>query len=175
MTPARTRVTRRRDIGQVHRPAGPGLDTDVPAHGASAAPKRGASGYVGTVARWFIDAANVIGSRPDGWWRDRPAAARRLVAAVRAWAERESQEAVVVLDAGPRDLVGLDGRVEVVAAPRPGRDAGDDELVRRLTHAADPAEARVVTSDARLAARARALGAEVVGAGAFRRSLDAPD
>ena len=36
--------------------------------------------------RWFIDAMNVIGSRPDGWWRDRDGAMRRLVDQVRAWA-----------------------------------------------------------------------------------------
>jgi hypothetical protein len=124
------------------------------------------------VACWFIDAANVIGSRPDGWWRDRPGATRRLVDAVREWAARDGEHALVVLESGPRDLLGTEGAVEVVAAPRPGRDAGDDELVRRLADAADPAAVRVVTSDARLAARARALGAEVVGAGAFRRALD---
>ena len=29
--------------------------------------------------RWYVDAMNVIGSRPDGWWRDREGAIRRLV------------------------------------------------------------------------------------------------
>jgi predicted RNA-binding protein with PIN domain len=125
------------------------------------------------VARWLIDAQNVIGSRPDGWWRDRDAAARRLVAAVRDWAAAEGDEALVVLDAGPGDLVGREGTVDVVTAPTRGRDAGDDELMRRLADEPDPAAVRVVTSDARLAERARALGAEVHGAGAFRRRLDA--
>jgi hypothetical protein len=122
--------------------------------------------------RWLIDAQNVIGSRPDGWWRDRDGAAHRLVEAVRAWSARDGEEALVVLDAGPPELAGSAGGVDVVIAPRRGRDAGDDELVSRLADEPDPAAVLVVTSDARLAARARALGAEVVGAGAFRARLD---
>jgi predicted RNA-binding protein with PIN domain len=124
------------------------------------------------VARWLIDAHNVIGSRPDGWWRDRDGAARRLVDAIRAWADAEGESVLVVLDAGPDGLAGTAGAVEVAIAPRRGRDAGDDELVRRLAHEPDAAAVRVVTSDARLAERARALGAEVVGAGAFRSGLE---
>jgi hypothetical protein len=118
--------------------------------------------------RWIVDASNVIGSRPDGWWRDRAGAARRLIDEIRAWAQ---EPVTVVLDAGPDDLLGEDGGVEVVRAPRAGRDAADDEIVRLLATTYDPADAIVVTSDAALAARARALGARVEGAGAFRRRL----
>jgi hypothetical protein len=32
----------------------------------------------GLVSVLVVDAANVVGSRPDGWWKDRPGAARRL-------------------------------------------------------------------------------------------------
>jgi hypothetical protein len=117
--------------------------------------------------RWFIDAMNVIGSRPDGWWRDREGALRRLVDEVRAWAHDEP--VTVVLDAGPDDLLGTEGRVTVVRAPRHGRNAADDEIVRLVSEDAD---ALVVTSDAELAARVRALGARVEGAGAFRRRLE---
>jgi predicted RNA-binding protein with PIN domain len=126
------------------------------------------------VARWLIDAHNVIGSRPDGWWRDRDGAARRLVDRVRAWAEAGGEDVLVVLDAGPAELAaGADGSaVEVVIAPRRGRDAGDDELVRRLAAEPDAAAVTVVTSDARLAERARALGAQVTGAGGFRARLE---
>jgi hypothetical protein len=118
--------------------------------------------------RWLIDASNVIGSRPDGWWRNRDGAARRLIAAVRAWGE----PATVVLDAGPDELLGSGGGVTVVRAARRGRDAADDEIVRLLEDDPAPAEVRVVTSDAALAARARALGAQVEGAGTFRARLD---
>jgi predicted RNA-binding protein with PIN domain len=124
------------------------------------------------VSRWLVDASNVIGSRPDGWWRDREAAARRLLDALRAFAAA-GDEVVVVLDAGPAELAGRQGTLEVAIAPRRGRDAADDEIARRLAADPDPASICVVTSDAALAARARRLGAQVVGAGSFRERLDA--
>jgi uncharacterized protein YaiI (UPF0178 family) len=118
--------------------------------------------------RWLIDASNVIGSRPDGWWRDRDGAARRLIAAVRA----RGEPATVVLDAGPDDLLGEAAGVTVRRAARRGRDAADDEIVRLLRDEPEPGAVRVVTSDAALAARVRALGAQVEGAGSFRARLD---
>jgi len=131
---------------------------------------------------WFIDAMNVIGSRPDGWWRDRDGAARRLVDEIRAWAP---EDVTVVLDAGPDDLLRVTssevracedgGRnivyVTVVRAPRRGRNAADDEIVRLV---GDHDDALVVTSDAELARRVRALGADVMGAGEFRGRLASP-
>ncbi len=113
---------------------------------------------------WLIDAMNVIGSRPDGWWRDREGAMRRLVDDVRAWA---TDDVTVVLDAGPEDLTGTVGRVTVLRAARRGRDAADDEIAAL----AQPGDI-VVTSDATLAARGRRRGADVEGAGTFRRRLD---
>jgi uncharacterized protein YaiI (UPF0178 family) len=118
--------------------------------------------------RWFIDAMNVIGSRPDGWWRDREGAVRRLISEVRAWAE---EDVTIVLDAGPDDVLGTDGFVTVVRAARRGRNAADDEIVRLVEGCED---ALVVTSDAELAARVRALGADVMGAGTFRGKLASP-
>jgi hypothetical protein len=118
--------------------------------------------------RWYIDAMNVIGSRPDGWWLDREAAMRKFVREVRAWA---AEDVTIVLDTGPDDLLGtLDG-VTVVRAGRRGRNAADDEIVRLVEGDED---ALVVTSDADLAARVRALGADVMGAGAFRSELGSP-
>jgi predicted RNA-binding protein with PIN domain len=122
------------------------------------------------MTRWLVDASNVIGSRPDGWWRDREGATERLLEALRAFAAEED-EVVVVLDAGPAEWAGRSGPPEVAIAPRRGRDAADDEIARRLEADADPASVRVVTSDGALAERARARGATVVGAGAFRRQL----
>jgi uncharacterized protein YaiI (UPF0178 family) len=117
---------------------------------------------------WFIDAMNVIGSRPDGWWRDRDGAARRLIDQLRDWAQ---EPVTVVLDYGPDDLLGTVGTVTVVRASRRGRNAADDEIVRLVEGVPD---AVVVTSDAELASRVRALGAEVMGAGAFLRELGSP-
>jgi predicted RNA-binding protein with PIN domain len=122
------------------------------------------------MTRWLVDASNVIGSRPDGWWRDREGASERLLAALREFARGE-EEVVVVLDFGPADWAGRSGSFEVVVAPRRGRDAADDEIARRLSVDAEASSVRVVTSDAELAARARSFGAEVVGAGQFRRQL----
>lgn len=110
---------------------------------------------------------NVIGSRPDGWWRDREGAVRRLVDDVRAWAGERA--VTVVLDAGSDDVLGTRAGVTVVRAPRRGRDAADDEIARLVTDGDI-----VVTSDAALAARVRARGAEVLGAKAFRARLGSP-
>jgi uncharacterized protein YaiI (UPF0178 family) len=122
------------------------------------------------VTRWLVDASNVIGSRPDGWWRDRDGATRRLLDRLDALAR--SEPVTVVLDAGDPALARREGPLRVVIAPRPGRDAADDEIVRMLEADPDPAAWRVVTSDAELARRVRALGAEVEGAGGFRSRLD---
>ena len=122
--------------------------------------------------RWLIDASNVIGSRPDGWWRDREGATRRLIAALREFAAG-GEQVTVVLDAGPPEWAGSEGSLEVAIAPRRGRDAADDEIARRLDADPDPGSVRVVTSDATLAARARERGAQVEGAGTFRRRLGA--
>ena len=89
---------------------------------------------------------------------------RRLVDDVRTWAR---DDVTVILDAGPEDLTGTVGRVTVIRAGRRGRDAADDEIAA-LAQAGDI----VVTSDSTLAARVRRTGAEVEGAGTFRRRLD---
>jgi predicted RNA-binding protein with PIN domain len=120
--------------------------------------------------RWIVDAMNVIGSRPDGWWRDREGAVRRLHAALADVVRRGGEEVALVLDA---PVPGLEERsppgLMVVAAPRPRPNAADDEIVRLVAADPDPARLRVVTSDSALAERVRRLGASVEGAGAFRR------
>jgi uncharacterized protein YaiI (UPF0178 family) len=113
---------------------------------------------------WVVDASNVIGSRPDGWWRDRAGATRRLVAQL----DRLTEPVIVVLDAGEPPPT---EHAEVVVASRRGRDAADDEIVA-LLEARGAEGVTVVTSDAALARRVRALGADVEGAGGFRRRLD---
>jgi predicted RNA-binding protein with PIN domain len=120
--------------------------------------------------RWMVDASNVIGSKPDGWWRDRHGATRRLLDDLREFAAG-GEDVTVVLDAGPPEWAGREGTLEVAIAPRRGRDAADDEIARRVAADPDPGTIRVVTSDATLAHRARECGADVEGAGAFRRRL----
>ena len=89
------------------------------------------------------------------------------MAALDALAERTGDQVTVVLDAGEPPPA---QHVEVLVAPRRGRDAADDAIVA-LLEARGAEGRRVVTSDAELARRARALGAEVEGAGGFRRRL----
>jgi predicted RNA-binding protein with PIN domain len=121
--------------------------------------------------RYYVDASNVIGSVPDGWWKDRAGATERLLAAARDYADRTGDELVVVLDAGPRELVREEPGLTVALAPRRGRDAADEEIARRLADEPDPAAVRVATSDGALADQVRALGADVEGARAFRERL----
>jgi predicted RNA-binding protein with PIN domain len=122
--------------------------------------------------RWLVDASNVIGSVPDGWWRDREGAARRLIERLQAFASETGDPVTVVLDAGPAELAGRSDGVAVVLARRRGRDAADDEIVRLLEAHEAPAEVTVATSDAALADRVRALGAGVEGAKTFRGRLE---
>jgi len=120
--------------------------------------------------RLLVDGTNVMGSRPDGWWRDREGAMRRLVTELAAWAHgREGDDVVVVFDGRPRDL-GVDG-VDVRFASRRGRDAADDDIAALAAVDDDPGSLLVVTSDRALAERVRAAGVAVEGAGRFRRRL----
>lgn len=117
----------------------------------------------------LIDGMNVIGSRPDGWWRDRTGAMRRLAAEVDRWAGRTDDDVVLVLDGSSRDLGAVD-RLRVVWAPG-ARDAADHRIVELVSLADDPAAVRVVTSDRELAERVRGLGAAVRGSGSFLDEL----
>ena len=126
--------------------------------------------------RLIVDGNNVIGSRPDGWWRDRPGAARRLIAALQNLALRSGDRISVVLDGRPLDdfAEGVHAGVLVAYATRAGRDAADDRIVDEVARDRDPASLIVVTSDRGLAERVRALGATVVGAGTLLAELEPP-
>ena len=123
--------------------------------------------------RLVVDAMNVIGSRPTGWWRDRDGAVRDLVARLRLLAD-VAQHVVVVVDGRPvADLPESDpGGVAVHYARRPGPDAADDRIVELVDSDPDPADLLVVTSDRDLRERVAAHGAQVLGSGTFLRRLD---
>lgn len=126
-----------------------------------------------------VDAANVVGSVPDGWWRDRPGAARRLAGRLTA-----------VLDTRPQDLAGtpdvrvhlvLEGAarraevpdhplLDVVRAPSDG-DAAIVALAASLAGGTD--RVLVVTADRALRERVRAAGAEITGPGTLLDVLPA--
>ena len=107
-----------------------------------------------------IDAANVIGSRPTGWWRDRPGATRVFTERVRATvtAGRLDPPVTIVLEGRARagaDEADVEG---VVVAHAPGE--GDDTIAAIAEANRDVV---VVTADRELAERVRATNAEVVG------------
>jgi predicted RNA-binding protein with PIN domain len=122
------------------------------------------------MARWLVDGMNVIGSRPTGWWRDRPGAMRQLVESLEAYADASGDSVGVVFDGRPFELPA--GPVEVTFASRQGPNAADDDIAALVAADPDPAGLKVVTSDLDLARRVREHGALVVGAGTFRGRLD---
>ncbi|MET9286013.1 hypothetical protein [Nocardia beijingensis] len=114
-----------------------------------------------------VDAANVVGSRPDGWWRDRSGAARRLLERMTGLAERlaERTEVVVVLEGAAKaaaDAAPDTGGPRVVRAD----GSGDDAIVGVVAAARAQDGDRpitVVTADRGLRERVAAFGAETVG------------
>jgi predicted RNA-binding protein with PIN domain len=122
--------------------------------------------------RWLVDGMNVIGTRPDAWWRDRHAAMVRLVDMLERWAAHSGAEVTVVFEQPPSPPI----RSTVIAiahAPRPRRDSADDEIVRLLVLEIEPGAVRVVTSDRWLSDRVHAAGATVEPALAFRNLIEA--
>lgn len=115
---------------------------------------------------------NVVGSRPDGWWRDRRGAMIALIRSLETLVAEEDLDGIVIFDGRPFDPGATGVRLEIRFASRRGRDAADDDIVDLVAGTEDPRELRVVTSDTRLAERVRALGANVTGAGELRRRLD---
>ena len=109
----------------------------------------------------IVDGANVVGSRPDGWWRDRPGAAHRLHRDIAA-AELGYDVVVLVLEGAARrgQPAGSDGGVLTVHAS----GSGDDEIVERVREHTQVAErVVVVTADRALRERVAEAGGESVG------------
>ena len=107
----------------------------------------------------IIDGANVVGSRPDGWWRDRGGAARRLHDRLSA-TELPQDEVVLVLEGDARRgrRAGQDGRVRTVHADGSGDDAVVGEVMRQIA-VGDGRGVIVVTADRMLRNRVEAAGA----------------
>ena len=89
---------------------------------------------------------NVIGTRPDAWWKDRHAAMVRLVHLLEQWAAATGEDVTVVFEQPPSPPISSTV-IEVAHAPRPRRDSADDEIVRRVAADSEPGGIRVVTSD----------------------------
>lgn len=121
--------------------------------------------------RWVVDAMNVIGSRPDGWWKDRHAAMVRLVDQLERWVATSGEDVTVVFEREPSPRI-TSPVIEIAHAPRPGPNSADNEIVRRLREDPDPEGIRVVTSDRALADQVRFFNATVEPAEPFRRQIE---
>ncbi|MFF1922372.1 NTP pyrophosphohydrolase [Streptomyces sp. NPDC058221] len=115
----------------------------------------------------IVDAANVVGSVPDGWWRDRRGAAERLRDSLVPYADDGLPgypgpvELVLVVEGRARDIDPVPG-VRVDTAPV----SGDDrivELVAAEAAGATPRRCLVVTADRELRQRVEVYGAVCAG------------
>jgi predicted RNA-binding protein with PIN domain len=121
-----------------------------------------------------VDGNNVIGAVADGWWRDRPAAVRRLLGRLHCYQQRTGTTVILVLDVPQADLPsGLHEGVEVCYPARRGRDAADERIIELLDERdLANAQVEVVTSDRALAADASNRHVTTVGARTFLTRLD---
>jgi uncharacterized protein YaiI (UPF0178 family) len=121
--------------------------------------------------RWIVDAMNVIGTRPDGWWKNRRCALTGLVERLESWALAEDRRVTVVFE-HPMSPPIRSAVVEIAHAPAAAANSADDEIIRLILADPHPAEITVVTSDGGLAGRVRDAGASVHPAAGFRRLID---
>ncbi|QUR67702.1 NYN domain-containing protein [Mycobacterium spongiae] len=128
--------------------------------------------------RWIVDGMNVIGSRPDGWWKNRHRAMVALVERLERWTSDAApgDYVTVVFERPPAPAI-PSSLVEIAHAPKAAANSADDEIVRRVqvlvqSQEAPPEEIRVVTSDKTLIDRVRGLGASVCRAEGFRDLID---
>lgn len=133
-----------------------------------------------------VDAANVVGSVPDGWWRDRRGAAERLRDGLQAYADDGIPgdpgypgplAVVLVVEGAARGVASVPG-VRVESAP----GSGDDRIVELVAEeTAKGAAVLVVTADRELRQRVEAYGAQCAGPRTVRprpgdaAAGDAPD
>ncbi|MDX5318402.1 MAG: hypothetical protein LPK38_03475 [Actinomycetes bacterium] len=123
------------------------------------------AGEVVRVRVLVVDGANVVGSRPDGWWRDRAGAAARLHAALAGAVQDgalDHDEIVLVLEGAARrgQEEGVTGRIQCVHAV----GSGDDAIVAEVrARRAAGAAVDVVTADRGLRERVAAAGGGVIG------------
>jgi uncharacterized protein YaiI (UPF0178 family) len=124
--------------------------------------------------RWIVDAMNVIGSRPDGWWKNRRGAMLGLVEKLDRWAPSQGLSVTVVFER-PMSPPIVSSVIEIAHAPRAAANSADDEIVRLVEADDRPRDITVVTSDSTLAARVRSAGASVYPASGFRDLIDPHD
>src|ERR671922_979596 len=99
---------------------------DVPCirTGATAERSSLASTYADRV-RYLVDGMNVIGTRPDAWWKDRHGAMVRLVDTLERWVASSGEDVTVVFEQPPSPPISSPV-IEIAYAPRPGPNSADD-------------------------------------------------
>lgn len=138
--------------------------------------ERGAGETMQQAPLIVVDVANVVGSVPDGWWRDRRGAAVRLrdsLAGLAAqgisangvpdWARQPPLDVVLVVEGAARGVQSIEA-VRVVSAP----GLGDDAIVELATVEGAGRHCLVVTADRALRTRVERVGAETCGPRAVR-------
>lgn len=118
-----------------------------------------------------VDVANVMGSRPDGWWKDRAGAAQRLIdrIATAVAEERLESPVVAVLEGRARAAVTPAGPEDLLVVRADG--SGDDTIVE-VVSAAVGQRTTVVTADRGLSDRVRRLGAGILAPSRFLNRLE---
>ena len=116
---------------------------------------------------------NVIGSRPDGWWKDRRGAMAALVDRLEHWAAADGDDVTVVFERPPSPPINS-SVIGVAHAPKAAANSADDEIVRLVLADPRPQDIRVVTSDSALSERVQKAGASVYPAANFRNLVDPP-
>jgi predicted RNA-binding protein with PIN domain len=123
------------------------------------------------IVRWIVDGMNVIGTRPDGWWKNRRRAMVGLVDQLERWASAEGNDVTVVFER-PTSPPIRSSVISIGHAPKAAANSADDEIVRLVLADEQPHEINVVTSDIALADRVRDAGASVYPAASFRNLTD---
>ncbi|BBC17379.1 hypothetical protein JK2ML_1791 [Mycobacterium leprae Kyoto-2] len=124
--------------------------------------------------RWIVDAMNVIGTRPDCWWKDRRGAMVRLVGKLERWASTERNHVTVVFERPPSPSI-RSSVIVIAHAPKAFPDSADDEIVRLVQADPEPQGICVVTSDSALTDRVQEVGALAYPAARFRKHIDSID
>lgn len=121
---------------------------------------------------YIVDGNNVMGQTP-GWHRDKAAARRRLLGRLASFAAAKGLEISVVFDGGPEPELPDGARFRGIRVFYSGtRSSADSRIEQIVRSAPDPGSITVVTSDKRLIATVRSLGAAVVRSGQFRRQME---
>ena len=140
--------------------------------------------HEGSELHVVVDGANVVGSRPDGWWRDRPGAARRLAGRLVAALVEHPEDLAAALVDHPADLARVHLVLEGAARAVPDlpthpllevhlAEADGDSAIAALAAelAAQGSTVLAVTGDRELRERVRRAGGSTVGPGALLRAL----